>query len=566
LTTKEKDQAQSRTRSASQESKQKEKYDDPSADDGPKVAKNRTSKMPAKNASKTVAAKVAETAAARSSKTASRPATKRTNSRAKAATSKNVESAGDLKQASSSEVSDANKCDVSEIDVTKSLRPRVVKNAAKSRLEKILARLSEDLLPSQESFVRSEAPFKGFSGPVGSGKSEALIRQVLISVLRNPGTQGILGAPTVQMLRDATLGRLLDALQEYGIEHKFEKSEQWIKVEGDAKIILRPLEDVERIRGQNVSWFGVDELTYVSEEAWMRLEARLRDPKSKYLVGFAVWTPKGKDWVWKRFISGEFPTYEAIKAQPRENRYLLDVVPDYYDRLQKSYSPEFYRQEVLGEYTSVISDRAYPNFQRQRNLAQLERESCWDLYLSADFNRRPLVSVVAQKVMDELQVLDELVLENGDIEQLCRQFLTRYGNETGRLTIFGDANGHQQPVSGQAPFEEMVTTLRRDGKFQTIKLGATRQNPAVKDRLDFVNHQLLNQKEPKIKIDSSCLKLVRDLEEVTLVPTNPGERRVVEIDKVRDPKLTHLSDAFGYLVWGLRLDETPFGFQRLRIQ
>lgn len=42
---------------------------------------------------------------------------------------------------------------------------------------------------------------------------------------------------------------------------------------------------------------GVDELTYTQEEAWLRLDGQLRDPKAKRLCGFAVWTPKGFDWV-----------------------------------------------------------------------------------------------------------------------------------------------------------------------------------------------------------------------------------------------------------------------------
>jgi hypothetical protein len=50
--------------------------------------------------------------------------------------------------------------------------------------------------------------------------------------------------------------------------------EQW----KDSKILFRPVEEFERLRGTNLAWFGIDELTYAPEEAWLRLEARLRDP------------------------------------------------------------------------------------------------------------------------------------------------------------------------------------------------------------------------------------------------------------------------------------------------
>ncbi len=67
--------------------------------------------------------------------------------------------------------------------------------------------------------------------------------------------------------------------------------------------MFRAVEEFERLRGSNLAWFGLDELTYTSEEAWLRLEGRLRDPKATRLCGFAVWTPKGYDWVYERFVA-----------------------------------------------------------------------------------------------------------------------------------------------------------------------------------------------------------------------------------------------------------------------
>src|SRR5262249_26386492 len=59
-----------------------------------------------------------------------------------------------------------------------------------------------------------------------------------------------------------------------------------------SKILFRVVDDFERLRGSNLAWFGLDELTYTQEEAWLRLEGRLRDPKAKVRCGFAVWTPE----------------------------------------------------------------------------------------------------------------------------------------------------------------------------------------------------------------------------------------------------------------------------------
>jgi hypothetical protein len=151
------------------------------------------------------------------------------------------------------------------------------------------------------------------------------------------------------MLRDATIPAVLEYLEGKRIPYTFNRSENHLVIpEIRSKILFRAVEEFERLRGSNLAWFGVDELTYTSEEAWLRLEGRLRDPKATELCGFAVWTPKGYDWVHERFIAKRVEGYDTIIAQPFENRFLLDQIPDYYERLRNSYDARFYEQEVLG--------------------------------------------------------------------------------------------------------------------------------------------------------------------------------------------------------------------------
>ena len=52
-------------------------------------------------------------------------------------------------------------------------------------------------LPSQKQFHESTARFKGFSGPIGSGKSQALCQEALKLSYLNPGRTGLIGAPTL---------------------------------------------------------------------------------------------------------------------------------------------------------------------------------------------------------------------------------------------------------------------------------------------------------------------------------------------------------------------------------
>src|ERR1700730_6451160 len=80
-------------------------------------------------------------------------------------------------------------------------------------------------LPSQQKFHQSPARFKGFSGPVGSGKSAALCQEAIRLSYKNAGRVGLIGAPTYTMLRDTTQAALLETLERDDIPFDFLKSE-----------------------------------------------------------------------------------------------------------------------------------------------------------------------------------------------------------------------------------------------------------------------------------------------------------------------------------------------------
>ena len=230
-----------------------------------------------------------------------------------------------------------------------------------------------DPLPSQQKFHALENRFKGFSGPIGSGKSQALCQEAIRMSYMNPGRLGLLGAPTYPMLRDATQAALLEVLGSNNIPYEHNKAENTlVMLDTQSRILFRPVDEFERLRGTNLAWFGLDELTYTQEEAWLRLEGRLRDPRATRLCGFAVWTPKGYDWAYRKFISDPVSGYAVVMAEPFENRHLLGKIGDFYERLKDSYDEKFYQQEVLGSYLSMDGGRVYSTFDRKEHVQEVK--------------------------------------------------------------------------------------------------------------------------------------------------------------------------------------------------
>jgi hypothetical protein len=302
------------------------------------------------------------------------------------------------------------------------------------------------------------------------------------------------------------------------------------------------MDDCERLRGTNLAWFGLDELTYTPEDAWLRLEGRLRDPRASRLMGFAVWTPKGFDWVYKKFVRDETGNYDVTMAKPFENRHILEKIPDYYEKLRSSYDAQFFEQEVMGSYLNLSGGLVYRNFTRAEHLRDRATDPSTPLMWALDFNVDPLCSVVVQGTDDGVQVVDEIVISRATTEMACQEFLARHGKHPAGFRIYGDASGNNSHTSGGTDYQIITAFFRRQGILpqQTVP----KSNPLVRDRISLVNARLKNAEgEIGLYVSPKCKGLIADFEELsykedTTIP-----------DKEKNKKRSHLSDALGYVLW-----------------
>jgi hypothetical protein len=360
----------------------------------------------------------------------------------------------------------------------------------------------------------------------------------------NPGRMGLVGAPTFPMLRDATQAALFELLETNKIPFEHNKAENVTTLlDTKSRVIFRAVDEFERLRGTNLAWFGLDELTYSPEGAWLRLEGRLRDPKAKRLCGFAVWTPKGFDWVYRRFFSDRVAGYAAIMAKPFENRHLLSQTPDFYERLKGSYDEKFYQQEVLGSYLALTGGKVYWNFSRNDHVADLKPERNQTLFWALDFNVDPMCSIIAQRAGGVVRVLDEIFLRSATTNDACKEFLAKFPEHNAEVIVYGDASGYQQQTTGSTDYE-MVRDFFAAHGTTPVRYGAPRSNPQIRDRVNLTNAMLRSAAgNIGLLVDRKCKELIKDLEQVSYKEDSN------QIDKDRDRMRTHLSDALGYLLW-----------------
>lgn len=467
---------------------------------------------------------------------------------------------------------------------------------------------------SQYKFLTSSARFPFFVGSVGSGKTCALAEMAVQCALSNPGCEGFVGAPTFPMARkitfptlhralDFTLGRnnveWFEGNNPYAIAHFYSSSGH----PQSSHIWMGTVSSADDLRGPNLSWFGVDEITYAPWESFVQLQERLRDKRARLLRGFAVGTPKGYDAVYD-FCMGDSArkappgSRELIRPVPYENAHNMD--PEYYLELARSMDIRRFKQEVLGQFLPVFANQVYWAFSRHEfpngNVGVRDIDPNLPLYWVHDFNVDPMSSLVIQVQPErpnyhpslpplpmEIRVLDELVLSTSSIPDAVKEFDGRYGNwlkkhgkgvkpvssglATGlqpyelfgaayaglvnsighvpsadQFVLYGDATKGTSHQTAESDWVCLVDTLNAHGLYPAKNVPES--NPLVRDRVNCVNAMLCNSLGARtIIINPKCHELITDFERVAWKVGSSG----MLIDE-SDRKRTHCSSACGYLI------------------
>jgi hypothetical protein len=121
--------------------------------------------------------------------------------------------------------------------------------------------------------------------------------------------------------------------------------------------------------------------------------------------------------------------------------------------------------------------------------------------------------------------------------------VNRFGAHLSRLKVIGDAAGTHMHTTGSSDFQIIKSFFTKRGHAD-VQCICPRSNPAVRERVNLVNAKLRNAEGTvALHVGRRCKELVKDFDEVVYKPDS------TVVDKEKDPKRTHLSDALGYLIW-----------------
>lgn len=146
-------------------------------------------------------------------------------------------------------------------------------------------------------------------GGRGAGKSQGGALRAMHYIVSWPDSLGIVVAPTMTMMHDSTLPTLQRVLNQAGLledrEYTYNRTLETLTFWNGAVVLLRSSEHPQRLRGQDASWFWMDEPRDSPFEAFTNLAATLRRQNFPH-QGWLTTTPLDKyHWIYPTFFPAE---------------------------------------------------------------------------------------------------------------------------------------------------------------------------------------------------------------------------------------------------------------------
>lgn len=317
------------------------------------------------------------------------------------------------------------------------------------------------------------------------------------------------------MLRDATL-RTFQEVAEGAID-TFNKAEMTMRIKGGGEILFRSADNPDRLRGPNLNWAHIDEGAMCPPGTWEVVIGRLR-ADGKAGPAWITTTPNGRNWLYQRRDQ-----FTLFRARTADNPYLS---PDFVRSLEQSYTGEFARQELDGEFVSM-EGMVYPMF-TDKHVITRPRAELRDWYLAMDegYTNPAVILLVGRDSDGRLHIAREYY-ERGKLQKDVVATARTWGDEY-RLEL----------VAVDAAAAGLIADLRDVG------LPARPHKGRVLDGIAAVQSYLKVQGDgrPRLTVDPSCVNVINEFESYVWKPEK--DEPVKEQD--------HAMDALRYLVVGLQ--------------
>ena len=417
---------------------------------------------------------------------------------------------------------------------------RIGENNEQIDLQRVLARVQDDLHPGQLDFVADETTeIIGLSAGYGAGKTRALAAKTLHLAAANQGFIGCVMEPTGPLIRDIWQNDFENFLEQYEIPYTFRASplpEYVLHLPGgDTKILCRSFENWSRIIGLNLSFVLADEIDTVNpsvcSRAFPKILGRLRSGNVRQFA--AASTPEGFRWMWQTFGSDDAAKHSdrrLIRMRTADNPHLPQ---DFIERLRANYDPSLLQAYLEGQFCNLTTGQVYDRFDRAKHVSALSEQEYQNepLRVGVDFNIGNMSAVIGVRLDNKLHLIDEISGAH-DTDALAQELRQRFPDSV--VYVYPDASGSARSTNASRTDIQILESYGFSNQ-------SPKANPPIRDRVASVQALLENGKgEVRLQIAPWCKRTIECLELQSY--TEAG-------DPDKDAGYDHMNDALGYLVY-----------------
>jgi hypothetical protein len=393
----------------------------------------------------------------------------------------------------------------------------------------------------QRDFYLSKASYPLYFGGIGIGKTRALVVDAFDYAWSCPGSRQILTEPTWQMVKDILVPTVDDCYAgQQGTFYSMTRQPPIdITYANGSTLWFRSVDvQADRLRGPNLARVLMDEVTLgKQEEAFDILAGRLRQPGYLYQLK-CTGTPKGRNWVWRRFIDKPMNGVETFFTSTQDAQDGGITPADYVERLLNTYGGwdnPLARQELGGQWLQMAG-QVYPQFTRYdhvRTLDAAHRAVLKDRLGGIDFGAVSPTALIAVGLGagGRAHAFNEWYKREVSLDELARA-MAEMQRECGFNKWIADPAGKKE-----------IEALRAMG----FKVQKARHGNKINVRYQLVGARLnvdSATKMPGLYIDPSCPNLIRELENLSWRRSKPqGQAEEIMSDAFERGDDDHAFDA-----------------------
>lgn len=290
-------------------------------------------------------------------------------------------------------------------------------------------------LPRQRDFLKAALDPNGpryvaYYGGFGSGKSVVLCTAIITQAVMYGGDY-LISRHFMPELRRTTMKTFIEMCpKELILETRVADAEVHLRcaVPGaKAVVYFIGLDEPGKIDSMNLSGFGIDEASQTTEEAFLKLQGRLRNPKG-LRKGLLVGNPKGRDHVYRHFVSklavspASRHQFHMIVAPSTENIHLPE---GYIEGMLGSYSKERIQRDIMGSFDS-FEGMIYSEFDRSVHVVKpYDIPDGWTRIIGQDDGfTNPAASIFgAVDENGDIVIFDEVYVSGVVVTDLCKNHI-----------------------------------------------------------------------------------------------------------------------------------------------